>query len=674
MSNPIYATKLFGMVVDKHNYQPINNSLIINEIGDSLYSDSAGQFEIETNNSVHLTISKHNYRSLEIVFSLDNNIIKLEPLFHPPIDLIITDNSPNYNIINHSIKPITLPIDHKNNSSSIQKQFELLQGLSTRSYGGPASINTVSLHGGNGDRIMVMIDGVPINNEQNGYTDISQIPTSLLDNIQLFPQGSSSRFGSSAMTGVLNVIPKNNKISFTHRQGSNNLIDNSISLNHKYKLFSFGITTGVFNYKSNLSWTNTGIYNISEYLVGNSYDNIVNSIKQKYYYIWSKTHFSKLINVKLSQLSVFNNRIFTNNIFSGPIEHPTLDDHLNLQSLNLFNNYFNYTWSHRQNAMHYVDSPPGYPIDANHIIDSYQQKLIFTYAIHTIAFSNNYLNSISTNAINISKSYTSIYYEFSPEFKNTKLFLVARVEIDSSKYNTAYEFTLNHSLDNIINNIAFSISTNYKKPSLNDLYWQPFGNPNLKTEYSDNMYFTMTNNLLNIMFTTKLFYINYDNLIQWTPTSSGGLWSPENLLEADSYGWEQNIYYSNSSIFKLNLNLQQNYTHNYDTSIDSVHYGKSLKYTPRNQISLLHSSHLNGYYLTTNIKYISERIRFYSNDDLLLPSYSIFDISVGKTFYINHIKTNISMIIDNLFDKKYQSVYGYPEIGRSFYFTISIEK
>ena len=84
MSNPIYATKLFGMVVDKHNYQPINNSLIINEIGDSLYSDSAGQFEIETNNSVHLTISKHNYRLLEIVFSLDNNIINFSKSYVSP--------------------------------------------------------------------------------------------------------------------------------------------------------------------------------------------------------------------------------------------------------------------------------------------------------------------------------------------------------------------------------------------------------------------------------------------------------------------------------------------------------------------------------------------------------------------------------------------------------------
>ena len=43
---------------------------------------------------------------------------------------------------------------------------------------------------------MVLFDDIPINNEQNGVADISQIPSFLLSNIHHINQGLSSRFGA----------------------------------------------------------------------------------------------------------------------------------------------------------------------------------------------------------------------------------------------------------------------------------------------------------------------------------------------------------------------------------------------------------------------------------------------------------------------------------------------
>lgn len=69
-----------------------------------------------------------------------------------------------------------------------------------------------------------------------------------------------------------------------------------------------------------------------------------------------------------------------------------------------------------------------------------------------------------------------------------------------------------------------------RMPTLNDLYWQPGGNPELKVERSYGVRlgtskqktFSKWNGYLEPMF--------YQNLIQWTPTNNG-IWSPSNVKE-----------------------------------------------------------------------------------------------------------------------------------------------
>ncbi|WP_158880638.1 TonB-dependent receptor [Rhodanobacter sp. L36] len=72
----------------------------------------------------------------------------------------------------------------------------------------------VSLYGLNPEFTLTLIDGKPITqfgqlyNGQSNFTNISNIPLSMVDHIDILPGGASSIYGSNAIAGVINIITK----------------------------------------------------------------------------------------------------------------------------------------------------------------------------------------------------------------------------------------------------------------------------------------------------------------------------------------------------------------------------------------------------------------------------------------------------------------------------------
>jgi iron complex outermembrane recepter protein len=73
---------------------------------------------------------------------------------------------------------------------------------------------TVSLYGLPPEFTLLLIDGKPITNfgqlynGQSNFNNISNIPISLIDHIDIIPGGGSSIYGSSAIAGVVNIVTK----------------------------------------------------------------------------------------------------------------------------------------------------------------------------------------------------------------------------------------------------------------------------------------------------------------------------------------------------------------------------------------------------------------------------------------------------------------------------------
>jgi outer membrane receptor protein involved in Fe transport len=74
-----------------------------------------------------------------------------------------------------------------------------------------AGIRPVNIRGvgGYGARTLVLIDGIPQNNANNGWVDLSQVPLEWIDRIEVMRGPFSALYGSNSMGGLINIITKN---------------------------------------------------------------------------------------------------------------------------------------------------------------------------------------------------------------------------------------------------------------------------------------------------------------------------------------------------------------------------------------------------------------------------------------------------------------------------------
>ena len=58
------------------------------------------------------------------------------------------------------------------------------------------------------NRLLVLVDGKRWTQTVDGYTDMSTIPSSMIERIEVLKDGASSIYGSDAIAGVVNIILK----------------------------------------------------------------------------------------------------------------------------------------------------------------------------------------------------------------------------------------------------------------------------------------------------------------------------------------------------------------------------------------------------------------------------------------------------------------------------------
>ena len=226
-----------------------------------------------------------------------------------------------------------------------------------------------------------------------------------------------------------------------------------------------------------------------------------------------------------------------------------------------------------------------------------------------------------------------------------------------------------------------SIARNYHHPSLNDLYWQPGGNPDLLPEegFSVEMGLafqqTFSDQLLKAELT--IYRSDIDNWILWIP-SYQGYWEPRNIQRVLSRGLESTLQLT-GLLGPLNYKISGSYAYtsaiNYgDPEIWSeTSYGKQLVYIPEHSGNVLLTFSMSTFFLSYQFNGYSERYTTSSNDvssrDWLYPYY-MNDVAVGKSFQVKKLGFSLEFKVYNLFNEAYHSVLYRPMPGRNYYLTL----
>lgn len=81
-------------------------------------------------------------------------------------------------------------------------------GVQIRSGGGTGSLATVVLRGASADQVMIYLDGVPINDASGSPVDLSLIPISSIERIDIYRGSTPVELGRPSIGGAINIITR----------------------------------------------------------------------------------------------------------------------------------------------------------------------------------------------------------------------------------------------------------------------------------------------------------------------------------------------------------------------------------------------------------------------------------------------------------------------------------
>lgn len=226
--------------------------------------------------------------------------------------------------------------------------------------------------------------------------------------------------------------------------------------------------------------------------------------------------------------------------------------------------------------------------------------------------------------------------------------------------------------------IKGNMARSYHQPSLNDLYWQPGGNPDLLPEEGFNMEMGLEYQLLFSGHLLKTEFTAYrsdiENWIIWIP-SYRGYWEPRNIKRVLSKGLELAILL-HGEIRRFRYRVSGTYA--YTSSVNygeplvwgDQSYGKQLVYIPLHSGNFMLNLTYRDYFITYQHNSYSERYTTSSNDlsrrDWLYP-YFMNNLTAGKDFKISRINFTAELRIYNLFNESYHSILYRPMPGRNYH-------
>lgn len=594
----------------------------------------------------------------------------------------------NYLIDNQGFKRVKLDsvtlLPHINaDLSTILSEYST---IFIKSYGN-GTLSTPSFRGTTAQHTQVEWNGINLNSPMLGQIDLSQVPVSQFDKIEILYGAAGLALTSGAFGGVVNLVTTpnwENRLDVVVAQaiGSFDNYTTNLSLvigNRKFQSHSkFNYASGLNDFPYYNDYLNKDVYQYNASFKQYGFT-------QEVFWRWKDHH---LISAKV-WYSISNRNL-------PPIVEVYKPDYKENQQDNALRAVLEYKYvKSRYNLMVHTALSDQYMkytspiVDAQHQVYTWINRARFTYnGIHNLilkpgldfnydwAISDEY-TGIKTRAT--TSLFAEIIYDICPKLKST---LVMREEMIDGKFMPLIA-TLGIEYKPLKKqNFALTgnLLRNYRFPTLNELYWNISGNPNLKPESDLGIEMGTTYN-----FTTQrqTFFIEstlsgyttwIKDMIVWIP-AEGSLWRPENVNQVLARGLEAGLN-MRLRLWGFDLSAKNNYawcrsTYEKTVSENDEKQGKQLIYVPVNTFNSQISLERWKFYIRYNFMYIGDR--FTSPDNLsYMPAYNLSNIILGKSICLRNICLNLQIEIKNLFDLDYQSIASRPMPGINYAFTLKI--
>ncbi|MFT7558281.1 MAG: vitamin B12 transporter [Flavobacteriales bacterium] len=549
-------------------------------------------------------------------------------------------------VINHTEIARIQPFD-------LSDLFEQSAGLSTVRSGGPGSVTSLRTRGTNSDHTLMLINGMRFNSATLGDTQFQFIDPELISRVEIVRGSQSALYGSDAIGGVVQVFTdaKNLQPStfVSANLGSNNY--RRVAVGTRGQLDNFRYTAALSTSETDGmdrltessgdntdidGHNNTNVNLFAGYTFRNDFDlnfsHVNISAETEYDDPWSTMSrpYSE-VDIEVTQLALSApvNSLYNANIALGQSSEKS--DNLNhiVEGFTRFQTKRkSLLWQNNFTFNEYALISAG--------LDYYNEEIDTTTA-HPVKDRRN-----SALYIQWQGKAQDLSWKFGLRNDNHD-----RIDSqDTRSMALGYQLTSQHK-------IFTSWSEGFRAPTFNDLYWPAAfgsaGNPNLKSELSENIELGIKGRYDNFDWEVTAFKNTVNNLIDWAK-GSDDVWRPSNIANAEFKGIEMA---TKTRLGPINITADAHYIASKDIETQTELQNRSRR---KASIEFSHDIAKLNYGLI--LHHQGSRI----NPSETLESYELVSVIANYTFTDS---LSVKFRLDNVLDTEYRQTPNYTEEGQT---------
>ncbi|MGE3151579.1 MAG: TonB-dependent receptor plug domain-containing protein [Nitrospiraceae bacterium] len=560
--------------------------------------------------------------------------------------------------------------------------LRLSQGTAVFSNGGPGTNATVRIRGANSAQTLVLIDGAIVNSPTSGDFNFANLTAENIDRIEILRGAQSMLYGSDAIGGVINIITKRGAGRPTgsafveygsfatlreggQLSGAKGPVDFAFSLS-RWDTSNFSVANyrrGATERDAFHNWQGSGrlgfalpkegridvtarwwnsdvmldnVTTLAKFDVLGSKQTTNTLILSASYEQPLTTWWSQKLTVGQSNERLqFDPGSFRRNIETGAVNtiSPRITSDIEILNRRI-------EWQHNFQVGKPLLLSAGYQYrDEQGDNPSFQP---------------------ATSATKILSSHAG----FAQAQVNLQERLLFTAGVRQDRYNTfgdatTYRITGGYRIPEMGTKFRGSYATGFRAPTINQLFFPGFGNPDLQPEESRGWDVGIDQSLWREkLFLSFTYYHNdFENLIQNAVV--GGLFKPENVGEARTQGWEAG--------FKVevlqNLSFRGQYTY---TSNRNLTNGNRLARVPIDQAGLgLSYRPIPALQLHVDYRFVGAR----NNDANNAPAGKLGAFGVVSATATYDLNKTVQLFgrVENLGDQQYEEIIGYGTAIRSVF-------
>ena len=580
--------------------------------------------------------------------------------------------------VTSAVEVITAQDMKKQNIRHVADALRLAQGLAVFSSGGPGTEVNARIRGANSSQTLVLIDGAIMNSGTLGSYDFANLTTDNIERVEILRGAQSMLWGSDAMGGVINIVTKRGQGPFSATgfleygsfaslreggtvSGKQGIVDYSLSLS-RWDTSSFSAVNyrrGATERDSYRNWQGSGRIGVD----------LPHDGRLDFNMRWMNSD-TQLDSVSATFPSdVYGSKMRSQQyVFSGSYEQPITgwwSQKLTLarsQEASLF-----LPGTLQRSLLDGTFSTPfGSPNETRVIANRLEWQHNFQITkLLLLSAGYQFREQQGENDTGLINSILSSHAGFAQAQFNLwdRVFATAGVRHDS--YNvfgdaTTYRLTGGYYHTETDTKLRASYSTGFRAPSMNELFFPNFGNPNLGPEKSQSMDVGIDQYFLSkqLKVTGGFFWNHYRNLIITTfdpafcaPFSTFGF-CPQQLGEASTKGWEAGLSYTYSSDrqFLKGMVVQAQYTNTLTRDLEAH---TRLPRWPTDQWSASVSYQpIDPLWITVIGRYVGSRFNT-TGEQQNLRAFDVWSLAV--TYDVTK-RMQAYLRAENLFNEKYEEI------------------